>query len=125
MLAPRPLSVTIEQTRSVLHGTRTPRPDAGRVPIAYRILNKVALSGPLNISPPPSARPRWLALMSPSTPVDTKRHVPQHVGHSGEEKHERADEGLRRRAGDRAPRGCRAECPPARADSRPRIRSLG
>jgi hypothetical protein len=30
----------VEQTGSVLHGTRTPRPDAGRVPITYRILNK-------------------------------------------------------------------------------------
>ena len=30
----------------MLHGTRTPRPGAGRVPITYRILNKVVRVGP-------------------------------------------------------------------------------
>ena len=39
-LQPR-LKSGVEQTGSVLHGTRTPRLDAGRVPITYRILKYV------------------------------------------------------------------------------------
>src|SRR5262249_20391468 len=53
-----------------------------------------ALSGPVTMSPPPSARARWLGLMSPSTPVS----IPNITCHSmsampAKKKHERADDG--------------------------------
>src|SRR5262245_18511391 len=41
MRSPRPVNVSVEQTGSVLHGTHTPRPDAAREPITYRILNNM------------------------------------------------------------------------------------
>src|SRR5215831_8368227 len=42
---------TVEQTGSVLHGTRTPRPDAGRVPITHRILNNWSVQRPVLLVP--------------------------------------------------------------------------